>query len=446
MKKNRWMLFFLRSILRRNKRRYILGILSLCVGLTTFFLLFTVKNGLTNSILPETLKRGDAYRFSLTKTTTSTSSHFLTIQQTSAPKKEELTYLKTYFPSLSIEYNFESLFPSFHTFHFANEKEGKGNFCAIRSFDEKLLIEGRTWWNENEVIINQKMKKEMQKYLQKEEIIGESIYYSTETKVYQAINDMSIKDTFQLNKQWIIVGVIEEFPLLNQSTIYYSYDFMKDFLKNHYLRFYSIALGNVYSWYEWLEDLPPTSPWKGHHVWLFLEDFQDALRMMNLFQQMTISTHYLLDSSTFQNYQTIQNLILFVKSILSCISVILIFIMAITILYLTYTHYAEDHHHIGIILSLGMDHKSIAKFYAFQAEMMGVVSFVISIGFLLLFTAVMNAVISRRFAIHRLFHFSHFGLLSIIVFFVISILLYFISFFPIYGTRKKEIDVYLKEE
>lgn len=446
MKKNRWMFFFLRSILRRNKRRYILGILSLSIGLTTFFLLFTIQNSLSTSILPETLKRGDAYRFSLTKTTTSTSSHFLTIQQTVAPNKEELTYLKTYFPTLSIEYDFEVLLPSFHSFQFANKEEGKGNFCAIRSCDEELLIEGRMWWDENEVIINQKMKKEMQKWLKKEKIIGETIYYSTEIKVRQVIGDMTTTDTFSFHKQWTIVGVIQEFPLLNQASIYYSYDFMKEFLKSYHLRFYSIALGRVYSWYEWLEDLPPTSPMKGHHVWLFLEDSQEVLQMMLLFQQANISSHYLLESSTFQNYQMIQNLILFIKSILSCISLILTFMISITILYLTYTHYAEDHHHIGIILSLGMDRKSIAEFYAFQAEWMGGVSIVISTCFLLLFTTIMNAILSKKFAIQHLFHFSHFIPLLIIVCFVISILLFFISFFPIYGTRKKEIDEYLKEE
>lgn len=445
MKKNSWMLVFLRSILRKNKKRYALGIVSLSMGLTTLFLLFALKNGLSHSILPEILKRGDAYRFSLSKIVSNTSSHFLTIQQTVAPQREEIEYLKKYFPSMTIEYDFETLIPSYHSFRFANGEEKQGQFCAIKTCNEELLIEGRMWWDENEIVVNQKMQKELQKYLHKEDILGESIHYFSEVKIQNFLHDTSFSDTFTFHKKWTIVGVIQEFPLLSQATIYYSYDGMKSYLKNHYLRFYSIALGDVYSWYEWLEDFSSASKRSIDHLWLFIENPQDALRMMKLFYHSSLS-HFLLESSTFQNFQFIQHLVIFIKSILLFLSAILAIITAITILYLTYTHYAEDHHQIGIILSLGMDRKSIAKFYAFQAKGMGMVSLFISILVFFLLSIITNAILRDRFAILHLLSFQRFGSLFLITSIGVSFLLYVVSFLPIYAARKREIDDYLKEE
>lgn len=223
--------------------KIITSLISLCLSFTFFLFTFSSSTNINRLIETNKTKYLDYTYLSIVKEKMNKiENSSLTLVKEEMLTKEDINELSYLIDDLS--YYHYDLLPIFSSFplinHPINSNYYLSNIEWVPYFKENELnfsdsIKGRFSLNENEVVINKAASK----------------YFSSSRFVinidrvidFKLSNNEIISDQYSINKNFNIVGEVEEFDLLQTPKIYYRYDYLLKLSKE-------IKLDNLSSYYQ----------------------------------------------------------------------------------------------------------------------------------------------------------------------------------------------------
>lgn len=359
--KNNWIIFYVKRLLQKKSKRLRMGLLSLCFAYTSIFLLAMSQKGVQETLKEEIYHQGDAYTFSFSKCLSTSDNSTMSIVKTTSPTIYEAEILKKDISSLEVGVNISYFFPSQMTVEY-EERSFIANIKIVKKIDEKLFIKGQSWsYNRLDgVIINEAMLEKINTF----DLIrtSHSIDISHDLITYNFYNNHNIKDTFSYHRTHQIIGVIKEFSWQSSPIIYLSYDYLIGYLKDHYLYHYSLATGEVVSWYQFILNSSLDSPYRSYGLWLFVDNQEDIKELIDLFNNL-VNSEYILESSIVEYESLFTSIEVILTWILELLVTFTLIVMIAEISYLTSIYLLQDENDLGILYALGGESKSIGYIY-----------------------------------------------------------------------------------
>ena len=279
--KGDWIETFLAKNLKTNFGKNLFSIVSCSVGFASLFLCVGFLIGSENSheeALRKNLSIGNATVSKVESVEIENSP--LTYQKTVRPELSEVDEELNDFTTIRIEENLSYFISSCATCSY-NDKNFN-NFqmvplydFSLKNYGSELLIEGRGGDNNfEEIIVNQEFADLIGK-----NVLGKTIVIrnsaSTNFKTFDEENPF-IKDQLIIERPMKIIGIIKEFPFLNNPKIYYSYEGSKNFLKGEYMENLSYFYGYPYTFYDYLIDCDSDDAVSSYSSYIFLTDLSES--------------------------------------------------------------------------------------------------------------------------------------------------------------------------
>lgn len=424
-----WPIFISKRIFIHKRKRYVLGIFAQCYAYLTIWILSSLSLGLKENMVKRVFQRLDAYRFSLSKKVEESNTH-LGISKMESPSINEAYSLKEYVPSLEVDLDITYLIPS------EMKMDETSSFYHIElirhtPYDKNIKIKNKTY-------INQLMFQQLQ-----QEGITVPFSFSSSLDIYTPKENYYIHDTFEFHYEIKDYEVIEEYEFQNTPTIYLSFNEMKSYLKNHYLKRLSLDQEKVISYYDWLMDKPLSSKERNANLWLFVDNEKDALTLLNVFHE--LSSLYVLSSPVKENYIVFKNMSVLMKNVLIVILSITFILLSTLIGYLSYTHLLKDQHEIGIYFALGAKEKEIENVYQLLSLNMNGLSVLLTL-FCMVPLYFLLRFIEKKILHTPVFLFNVHPFIYLLFIAITQILYITMIHFSFQAYQKKEIENLLKEE
>lgn len=384
------------NFLRRRKRN-IIAVSSLIIGLSSSMLIVGFSNGASASIHRETMKHFDYGSLTLSKEIKKDiEGSPLSLVQTLRPSKDEMKDILPLLTNYYIEQNYDALLMN-ATFTVDGNALDNLSYVPIYSFventfDKSLIISGRLPFHDNlsEVMVNEKAWELLEKKPTSEINISSSFDYH-----YYVDDEIrsSITDHFIYEKTLSVLGVCEELDFLATPKIYYSYQALHDYLSLLDLPNLSNYLNREITWSDAVITSGDTENLSSYSYRLFMKDISYINEIQNdidlLEKPFKITCPSLLISDALLNL---------IQAATTGMEVFLILALIGTALILgiiTFASYSEDKKQSAILSCLGASKEDLANLYLNESIIVGLIS--LSIAFILSFplASIINLILQR---------------------------------------------------
>lgn len=423
-----WPFFYAKRLWKEKRSRYRIGIFSICFIYLTLFLLVGLYDGVENGIKEKIFKRGDAYRMALSKKAETSSS--MGIHRIVSPSFEEAYALKEFAPTLEVKIDFSFLLPN-EIYLQIEGKEEKVHIEIIQQIPQDMV----SYFSPSSIYVNQLMKEKL-----KEE---ENYRFFYQKEVIETRENYAIQDSFSFILETRELLLLEEYEFQNQPTVYFSYEKIEMFLKNHYAKNLSLFEGHVISWYDYLLSKPLDAVERNYQLLLFVDNQQDALALFTLFEK--LSSSYTLSSSVYENYLLFKDIVKLIEQVILFVFVFSLFIFILLSIYLNYSFLLEDQHDLGILFALGSPLITMRFIYHHLALFMNLKGCVWSLLLFLPFSFLLSF-IEKTYLGTAFFSFQRVPSLAFFLFLIHVLLLFGVVRIVFQYFNKKEIETLLKEE
>ena len=443
----------------KHRKRNIFSIISLVVGLSSSFLIIGFSYGAEDSIKKECYKQYDYGSLTITKESKSESSNGgLSIIRNTRPSIEELWNINEIKSNYEIDYNLQSLVPSFSTVLFERNELKDFTYEPIYSFNgnyvnKELLIEGDYPPYEylDHVLINEKANNVFKKTY-KTSLVGKllKIKYEIDHPYYPKDGSPVINDYFIYNQEVRVVGVVKDLSFLATPKIYYSHVALKDYLSTIYLNNLSDYLERDYSWLDRINDCSGSDEISSYSYRLFLKDSNKVDTISTFISN--ISEPYSVTSSSQTRTDALLGLINAATTGMELFLIIALVGTALIMGIVSFSFYSEDRKVIAILSCLGAKTDDINDIYCLENIMVGLIAFAISIIISPILQMAINSIVYKVAGFSNIVNIPlktfiniPFGL-PIIVFIGTVIVCVFSTLLPIMFSRKISLKEELKDE
>ena len=382
----------------------------------------------------------------------------LSYQKTVRPEFDQIDSAFEDFSSLEVKENLSYFISNYSSVYF-DEKQITNyemiplNDASLETFGKELLIDGNPL-NENfeEIIINTEFAGllDVENPLNLELIISSSapVSYSTNNK-----NQPFIKDVFSYTKRFRIVGIVKEFPFLNNPKIFYSYEGAKKFLKSQKMENLSIYKNTPISYYNYLENSKPDEDASSYSYYLFINDESELNNFYKKIKELETSEDEIQVTSAAYNIKETYQLFIDSFSSTLIVFVIIAFLGVNFILgMISLSTFIQNKKDTAILTCLGAQNTSIYNLYLLENYCVVTVAFILAISLINLLQKKINVIIEMKFGLANLIDMPFktflgipFGLF-IILFFLFCIFVTLFTIVPMIIYRKGAIANELRDE
>lgn len=453
---SKWTSKFLKLNLKKNLKKNIFSVLSCLVSFTSMFLSVGFSVG-SESSQDYALKQNLGIGFA-----TASESEFIEIEgsplsyeKTTKPDVELVDKYFNEFYSLRYEDNLSYFISNYPTCYFEDKKINNFEMLplydqSLQSFGADLLIGGSGISDDfNEIVVNEEFDKAVGG-----DSLNKVIVISNECSINFQTGDEKlpfVKDTFNLNKKFKIVGIVHEFSFLNSPKIYYSYFGAKNFIKNSVMENVSNFLGFRFTFYDYLMDCKNDDPACSYSSYLFVTDENEVEKFYEKVKTMKDEKLQI----TCQGLEIKETYATFINSFSSTliIFVIIAFVGINFILgMISLSTFLEHKKRTAILTCLGARNSSIFGLHLKENYLIIFISFILSIILSYFLGIKLNKIIGNKFGLQNLISIPFktylgipFGLVIMLILIAIICSTIF-TLLPMYIYRHNSITNELRDE
>lgn len=401
-----WIAKFLRLNLKHNLAKNIFSILSCTIGFVAMFLCVGFVIGSESSqkeALMKNLSIGCA-TVSSVKTIEIEDSP-LSFQKTVRPELYEVDNVLNDFETISIEENLSYFISSSAQCSFNNKETTDFEMVpvydlSLKEYGLDLLKEGTTGSDLfEEVLVNE----EFINLFDGLKVNDEILYSNYSTTSFDTLDKENpfIKDELNIEKPLKIMGILHEFPFLNNPKIYYSYKGAKNFLKTQFMENLSAHKGKLISFYDYLVDAKNDDSVTSYSSLIFLKNLNECEKFFERVNELSDSSIEI--TSTALQIKDTYNLFIssFSKTLIVFVGIAFIGINLILGM-ISLSTYLDNKKNTAILTCLGGRNSSIYKIYLIENYLLIGISFVLSLFGAKYLEGFLNPLISTRFALSNL--------------------------------------------
>ena len=354
---NSWNRLFVKTNLKKNRKRNIFAFLSMVFGFTTILLISGFINAQIKSKYSPLEQSLSGARFTISKKEYySIENSPLSFEKSILPNSEDVSTLIND-SSTVISKNYEYVFSSYPELAIDKTPINTHEMSPVFNFDifELQLQKGRFPNSESfdEVVVNEKFVEEeaISSPLEKEITVAyeSPIKYVTGDK-----NNPLIIDNYSYAYKFKIVGVVKEFYFLNTSKIYYSFPKLEEELKNTKLENLSTYLKKDTSIYALFDLIDPSNDINSHSFNVFINDIKSIKKFYDLKHRLDEDNSKLRIDSTyfdiFNSYVTFNDTFGYALIVFAVVAFIGVnFIIAM----LSFSSFIEKKKELAILTSVG---------------------------------------------------------------------------------------------
>ena len=401
-----WIVRFLKLNLKHNFVKNIFSVLSCTIGFTAMFLCVGFVMGSEasqNEALMKNLSIGYA-TVSSVKTIEIEDSP-LSFQKTVRPELFEVDSALSEFETISIEENLSYFISSSAQCSFNNKEVTEFEMVpvydlSLKEYGKDLLKEGTTGSDLfEEVLVNEEFIKLFDGLGVNDEILY-SNYSTTSFDTLDKENPF-IKDELNIEKPLKIMGILHEFPFLNNPKIYYSYKGARNFLKTQFMENLSAYNGKLISFYDYLVDAKNDDSVTSYSSLIFLKNLDECNKFFEKVNDLKDS-NIEITSAALQIKDT-YNLFIssFSKTLIVFVAIAFIGINLILGM-ISLSTYLDNKKNTAILTCLGGHNSSIYKIYLIENYLLIGFSLLLSLFGAKFLEGILNPLISTRFALSNL--------------------------------------------
>lgn len=450
------------SNLRKRFVRNIFSILSLAISLLATTLVIGFSQNASSAINKEAKKRIDYGSFTISKEESSDlGGTLISLVQQSRPSEIETLKLKKTNNKIIFTNNYDILL-NVNSSIFFNEIVLEDivmrpiyNYSSS-SFDHSLLLDGNipSGSSFNDILINKKafeLLKKQSKINPINQKINLKSFYECSYYTFDETNSL-INDSFVLDKDFNIAGVVDELDFLSSPVIYYSYQGYIEFLSDMKLQNLSIYLEEDYTWKDRIDNVSDNDDLSSYSIRGFLKDYHDNSTLSDLILDLEDKSGLVATSLALTVEDSLTSLVDAATKGMSLFLVIALIGVILIIGILSFFSYSEDHKSSAILTALGASHGSIISIYLFENLLVGIIgyffSLLLSFPFIKLTDYLINKYLGLSSLISFPYHlFSRFKYDYFIVLLLGMILIVFLStILPITFSKKISISKELRDE
>lgn len=371
---------------KRRIARNIISTLSVVTGLVATLLILGFSNGSTDSIRESTYKQFDYGVSTISKQfSQNLEGSKMSLIQMSRPTFEDLSSYQNELSHYHMEYNFDSLVPSYSKIQLGDEPLEDFSYRPIYSFlnetiDKSLLVDGYLPGtdNLNEVVINKKAYDEILKRSGNNPLdLVLNISFDAEFHYYTGKeSNPTISDVFSYQKSAHIVGVVDEMVFLNTPKIYYSYSALANYLLDYPVNNLSEFLENEITWYERIAMSGNSEDISSFSYRLFLKDISNKELLHEHVSNLT--SPIVLESTAVTLSDTLLDLVGAATIGMELFLIITLVGTALIMGIVSFSSYSEDKKIIAILSCLGANRSDVSDIYVFENILIAIISIVLS--------------------------------------------------------------------
>ena len=366
---NNWTFSLAKSNFKRRFKRNIISIVSLLIGLTSSVLIIGFSYGSKPSILNSTYKQIDYGVATISKEISqSIPGSKMSLVQMVRPTQNELLESEDVLDNFFIEPNLTSLVSRYPIIKSGDDRLEEFSYNPIYSFidktiNKKLIIKGTIPKEETsyEVLINKKGYEYIQKEF-KSEPLGLILTIHDEYEYRHLESDnKTITDYFIFDKEVTIVGVVDDLGFLATPKLYYSYQAIKECIKESLLINLSEYKNEDTNWIDALLECDNNDPLSSYSYLLFIKDYKNNHLLedyvINIKEPLSIESPSLTVSKALLDLITAATLGMELFLIIALVGTILILGI------ISFSSYTEDKKTSAILTCLGANKKDIFFIY-----------------------------------------------------------------------------------
>ena len=383
----------------------------------------------------------------------------LTLTKVSRPELDDLESLKKSVPSITFDINYSSIFPQYPPFSFAKNFYESIEFIPLYNLTDQayqpLLIKGNIPTNNDleYVIVNNEFIKETKFDIAK--IIGEeiSIFCNIET-YYKKLNKSNpIKDNFEIKRELIVSGVVEEFSYMNTPKVYFSNQGMLDYLSTIQLKNVSEKLQKNFSVLDLIEEAESTDQYSSFCLNCFIKNKDEVPKLFDFIKaNETNNVGIEITSESFTLGESFKNLTTLFESSMIAFAIIAVIGSILIIGIISFSCFVEEKKSSAILTCLGSPRFSIISIFSKESMIFSSIGFVLSFGLAYLIQFLLNSKLKSFFGIKEMIQIpfnSFFGIpffIPIILLVGTLVISFLASYLPITVYKKFNLIEELREE
>ncbi|MCD8203839.1 MAG: ATP-binding cassette domain-containing protein [Coprobacillus sp.] len=218
----------------------------------------------------------------------------------------------------------------------------------------------------NEVVINKSAYEYITSELGVNPAKGFSFHYYINVPVSYTdpLSSETIIDYFEIDDDFTIRGVVDDFSFLESPKVYYSYMALFDVLSESVMENVSDFRGEEYTFMDYLNEANDNNPVTSYSYQLFLKDYHDCYKISE--DIASLPSNYQITSLTESRVEAFSSTLDAVRIGLIFFLVIVIIICLILIGIICLSTYLGDSKQLAILLSLGAKKDDTIKMYIYE--------------------------------------------------------------------------------
>ena len=426
--KSSWINNVFLSNYRKRLKRNIFTSICLVISFVMFNLVMGFSNGKDAAIRKTCYQQFNYGVGTIAKEEKVSGTGMLSLTKSVRPNLEELNRNENITKIFEICPNFSTILYQNLIIEYDGQSINDLEYKPIYSFknnyiDQSLLADGYIPDNDslNEVVINQFARDYIKSKIGKDPV-GEYITLNgTFTNNYITENEEYITDTFYLNKQIRIVGVVKELKYLASNKIYFSHVALEDLFHTTLMPNLSTYNDTDITWYDYVMNSSDVSMITSYSYNVFLKDisYKDIVSdpSFKLGDKLNYTSESILLTSSLKDFVDVAQYGVILFTIISSIgSVLILGIMS-------FVSYSEDRKISAIFTFLGARNGDILDIYLGESIINGLASFLISICVSLGLEKLINLIIHKSIEMNNLISIPFLSFLGIKFLFPIVFLL-----------------------
>jgi len=441
------------NFLRRRKRN-IVAISSLIIGLSSSMIIVGFSYGATTSINRETMKHLDYGSLTISKEIKKDiEGSPLSLVQTLRPSKDEMSVISPLLTNYYIEQNYDALLANM-TFSINGEMFDNFSYVPIYSFtencfDKSLIISGHLPNDDNilDVIVNKKAWDLLEK--KKTSQINISSTFDYHYYVDDEIQP-SISDHFVHEKSISVLGVCQELDFLATPKIYYSYQGLYNYLSLLDLPNLSKYMDREITWSDVVMTSSDTESLSSYSYRLFLKDINHSNKIKNDIDSFDEPLKITCPSIIIAD--ALLNLIQAATTGMEIFLILVLIGTALILGIITFASFSEDKKQSAVLSCLGASREDLINIFLSESTVVGLIS--LSVAFILspFLATIINSILKKWSSFENMIvlpfrTYHHIPLLFPLLFIIGTFLICFIStILPILMTKKIALKKELSDE
>lgn len=450
------------SNLRKRFFRNIVSILSLAISLVATTLVIGFSKNATAAISKEGKKRIDYGVLTIAKEESfDLSGTLISLVQQSRPSIEKVNILKKTNNKFKYTNNYDILMNmNSSCSYFDNELDDLlfrpiYNFSSP-SFDHSLLLDGNIPPSSSfqHVLINKKaleLLKKSSKLYPINQTLRYKSFYESSYYTFDEANSV-INDTFVLNKDFTISGVVDELDFLSTPIVYYSYEGFIRYLSDTKLNNLSSYYESDYTWKDRIDNVGDGDDLSSYSIRAFLKDYHDNDKLSSYISSIKDKNDLTATSLALTVEDSLTSLVDAASKGMSLFLIIAIIGVTLIIGILSFFSYTEDHRSSAILSSLGASHNSIVSVYLFENVLVGLLSYILSILLSFPFIKLADYLLNKYLGLNEMISFPYYLLSKFKIDYLLLLLIGMLlvvalsTFIPIKFSKKISISKELRDE